>query len=325
MEFAGGGVPDTGEPMISSPSNGSTINLGTNEGSGVSKTITVKGKNLTGDLTVAVGTGLTISYGQALDASRVTIPMAQALLGAQVTIAYSGSGALADGSLLISHGNDVLSSVVVVVVVDEVQLTAIKLTGTQWGQTDFVPTANTDIQMKMKLTANAITGQDNQPGVANFLTCYTLQGTNKQYALAVSWPENTPTTCRFAPIVSASTPVYIDLPMTEAVLDNSILTFTHAGAFRFVPGGSGTGYSGTLAAVVAQVNPLTLGLYHTSGGVDQVFNRYDLTVYELKITDNGSVVRNYVPMRKAGVPGLYDTITGHFMSSKSSTDFVEIS
>ena len=43
MEFAGGGVPDTGEPMISSPSNGSTITLGTNGGSGVSKTITVKG------------------------------------------------------------------------------------------------------------------------------------------------------------------------------------------------------------------------------------------------------------------------------------------
>lgn len=115
MEFAGGGVPDTGEPMISSPSNGSTINLGTNEGSGVSKTITIKGKNLTGDLTVAVGTGLTISYGQSTGQSSVTIPMAQALLGAQVTIAYSGSGALNDGSLVISHDNAVLSSVVVVV------------------------------------------------------------------------------------------------------------------------------------------------------------------------------------------------------------------
>ena len=119
MEFAGGGIPDTGEPMISSPSNGSTINLGTNEGSGVSMTITIKGKNLTGDLTVAVGTGLTISYGQSTGQSSVTIPMAQALLGAQVTIAYSGSGALDDGSLVISHDNAVLSSVVVAVVAPE--------------------------------------------------------------------------------------------------------------------------------------------------------------------------------------------------------------
>ena len=119
MEFAGGGVPDTGEPMIVSPSNGSTLNLGDNSaGSGVSKTITVKGKNLTGDLTVAVGTGLTISYGQTLDGSSVTIPMAQALLGAQVTIAFSGSGSLEDGSLVISQGNDVLSVVVVVVVAE---------------------------------------------------------------------------------------------------------------------------------------------------------------------------------------------------------------
>lgn len=122
MEFAGGGVPDTGEPMIVSPSNGSTLNLGDNSaGSGVSKTITVKGKNLTGDLTVAVGTGLTISYGQSTGQSSVTIPMAQALLGAQVTISYSGSGALDDGSLVIRQGNDVLSSVVVVVVVVVVQ------------------------------------------------------------------------------------------------------------------------------------------------------------------------------------------------------------
>ena len=116
MEFAGGGVPDTGEPMISSPSNGSTINLDNSAGTGVSKTITIKGKHLTGDLTVAVGTGLEISYGQTLNSSSVTIPMAQALLGAQVTISFSGSGTLADGSLVISQGNDVLSVVVVVVV-----------------------------------------------------------------------------------------------------------------------------------------------------------------------------------------------------------------
>ena len=328
MEFAGGGVPDTGEPMISSPSNGSTINLGTNEGSGVSKTITIKGKNLTGDLTVAVGTGLTISYGQALDASRVTIPMAQALLGAQITIAYSGAGALNNGSLVISHDGSVLSSAAVVVEVAVVALTAIKLTGTQWGQTDFVPTVNTDIQMKLKFTSNSKTGK---AGTINpyFLTCYTLKGTNQQYAHAASWPRDNSfvdnTTFRFAPIVSASTPTWIDMPMASGLVDNSLLTFLHGGAFSFRSGENGQTYTGSLNAVVAQVNPLTLGLYHTSGGVDQIFDSFDLTVYELKITDNGTLVRNYVPVRRMGVPGLYDTITGHFMSSKSSTDFVEIS
>ena len=169
MEFAGGGVPDTGEPMITSPSNGTTINLGENSGSGVSKTITIKGKNLTGDLTVAVGTGLTISYGQSTGQSSVTIPMAQALLGAQVTIAYSSSGALDDGSLVISHGGSVLSSVVVVVVVAPVALTAIKLTGTQWLQTDYYPNAATEFEMELKLTANSYTNSLQSVGNGIFL------------------------------------------------------------------------------------------------------------------------------------------------------------
>jgi hypothetical protein len=167
MEFAGGGVPDTGEPMISSPSNGSTINLGTNAGSGVSKTITVKGKNLTGDLTVAVGTGLTISYGQVMDGSSVTIPMAQALLGAQVTIAYSGTGALDDGSLVISHGGSVLSSVVVVVVENWVEIDLTQNQVDAWidasGKWSSSTSSNTQICSmvdaeninKIKITANS--------------------------------------------------------------------------------------------------------------------------------------------------------------------------
>lgn len=115
IEFAGGGVP-AGTPAITKPS-GATLNLGENSGSGVSKTIEIKGRDLTGDLTVTVGTGLTISYGQTLDGSSVTIPLANALAGAMVTISYSGSGALDDGSLVISGGGASPKSVVVVVVV----------------------------------------------------------------------------------------------------------------------------------------------------------------------------------------------------------------
>lgn len=114
IEFAGGGVPDTGQPLISRPANGSSISLGKNMGSGVSKTITIKGKNLTGDLTVTASTGLSLTYGQSTGSS-VTIPLVDALLGVQVTVEYNTVGGLEDGSLLISHNNIVLSAVTVFV------------------------------------------------------------------------------------------------------------------------------------------------------------------------------------------------------------------
>jgi len=113
IEFSGGGVP-AGTPVITKPS-GTTLNLGTNDGSGVSQTIEIRGRSLTGDLTVTVGTGLTVTY-NGTTASSVTIPLANALAGAMVTVSYSGSGTLEDGSLVISGGGATPKSVVVVVV-----------------------------------------------------------------------------------------------------------------------------------------------------------------------------------------------------------------
>lgn len=125
----GGGVP-AGIPFISKP-NGTTINLGTNYGSGVSAQVEIKGRDLTGDLTVTAGTGLEVSYGQTLNASSVTIPLANALAGAMVTVSYGGSGALDDGSLVISGGGATPKSVVVVVVVvehwEEIDLSAVPI------------------------------------------------------------------------------------------------------------------------------------------------------------------------------------------------------
>ena len=317
MEFAGGGVPDTGEPMISSPSNGSTINLGTNEGSGVSKTITIKGKNLTGDLTVSVGSGLKLRYGQAIDASTVTIPVAQALLGAQVTISYTGSSALDDGSLVIRQGNDVLSSVVVVVVVP--QPIGVKLTGTQWLQTDYYPNANTEFELVCKFTDKGNTSLNN----GYFLTCANNSDTTEKFQIAFSqnkWQlwytaKNNP---------NAQLNFSASADQANFVLDNSVLSFVKGasnGTFKFVPGGDESKAKSVQTTLMnyTMQNPLRIGRGNT-----YFFELFELTIYELTITENGTAVRHYVPKNVNGVPGLYDTVTDTFISSETSTEVEEV-
>jgi endonuclease I len=85
----------TTTPVLTSPTNGSTINVGTNTGNGVSKSITVKGSNLTKSLTVSVaGTGFTVSP--------TSITAASANNGTTVTVTYNGTVASTTGTLTIS-------------------------------------------------------------------------------------------------------------------------------------------------------------------------------------------------------------------------------
>ena len=82
-------------PVISSPTNGSTINVGTNTGSGVSKTITVKGVYLTKSVTVSVtGTGFTVTP--------TTLTAAAVNAGTSVTVTYNGTATNATGRMTIS-------------------------------------------------------------------------------------------------------------------------------------------------------------------------------------------------------------------------------
>lgn len=117
LEFTGG-VPDTGEPMIITPSDESTINLGTNSEGGLTETIQIKGKNLEDDLTVGVsGTGLSLTYGQQTGQS-VTIPVGSSgKVSASIDIVFSGWGGT-NGSLDISSGNNLLSSATIVAASD---------------------------------------------------------------------------------------------------------------------------------------------------------------------------------------------------------------
>jgi len=91
-------------PKLIAPTDGSTVNVGTNEGSGVSTTIPVSGHNLTGDLTVSVsGTGFSVSP--------TTISAADANAGTSVTVTYNGTDPNATGTLTITSSNGEVSTV----------------------------------------------------------------------------------------------------------------------------------------------------------------------------------------------------------------------
>ena len=111
------------DPVISSPTNGSTINVGTNTGNGVSKSITVKGVYLTKSVTVAVtGTGFSVSP--------TTLTAAAVNNGATITVTYNGTATNATGRLTISSSE----------VSNNVTLTANYNPGGSGGETEVIET-----------------------------------------------------------------------------------------------------------------------------------------------------------------------------------------
>ena len=121
------GTPWTGsastDPVISSPQNGSTINVGTNTGSGVTKTITVKGVYLTQSVTVAVtGTGFSVTP--------TTLSAAAVNAGTSVTVTYNGTATNATGRMTITSSE----------VSNSVTLTATYNSGGSSGGTETIET-----------------------------------------------------------------------------------------------------------------------------------------------------------------------------------------
>lgn len=100
---AGGDVTPTDTPSLSSPTNNSTVNVGTHSGSGVSKTITVKGSHLTTALTASLsGTGFYFGSSGTQTSQTILANNANASSGWTLTVRYEGEDANATGTLTIS-------------------------------------------------------------------------------------------------------------------------------------------------------------------------------------------------------------------------------
>ena len=88
---------------LTAPVSGSTVNVGTNTGSGVSVPVTISGSNLTEDLTVSVS-------GNGFSVTPATVTADAANNGVSVTVTYNGTEANATGTLTISS-NEVNATV----------------------------------------------------------------------------------------------------------------------------------------------------------------------------------------------------------------------
>lgn len=314
IEFVGGGVP-AGTPVITKPS-GTTINLGENSGSGVSKQIEIKGRNLTGDLTATVGTGLTITY-NGTTGSSVTIPLVNAVAGAQVTIAYGGSGALDDGSLVISGGGTTPKSIVVVVV--EPLISAIKLTGSQWLKTDYYPNALTEFELECRFETNENSNSSSTDVGTVFLVSKTSN--SKFFYHQIAKAKITATNITIESLVENDVNnMVLYIPTASFFADHSVYKYevgTNNNTIKWIVNGSEVATKNISKKTTTMPNPLLIGY---AAHNDTIFSFFDLTIYRYTIKENGVNVRNYVPKIVGGVPGLYDTITDTFISSETSTE-----
>ena len=328
LEFEKGWMPDNGEAVIKSPSNGTTIDLGEIDQGSVSKTIIVRGWNLTGALSVAiVGTGLSMNYGQLTGQTSITIPQGAALTGAEVEIEYSGTDGIDDGGLVISQGNDVLSQVVVTAEASEVPLKAIKLLGEQAFITDWNLTTDTDVTMKVKFTANANSYDSSQTERWYFLS--EPYGDNASYPRYYLYLKEDGSNAKFVIQIKANQSVNVTIPSTKIETDESILTMLHTGAFSFVPGGNQTAYTASSKAIPSRSTPLVIGALTnyaspTTVVPNKAMNKFYMTIYEITISENNVVKRHYLPYKVHGIPGLFDEVTGHFMSSCTGVDVVPV-
>lgn len=350
LEFVGGGAAP-GTPAITKPS-GTSINLGENDGSGVSKTIEIKANSyITGDLTVGLAANSDLSFDTTnlpsgvtynSGAGTLTIDQLAAIQGVNITIVYSGSGsAEIQGGIIITGGGAQSKSVTVVVSLPApVALTAIKLTGSQWLETDYKPNEKTEFQLDVKINgfANTADGQIMWDCEMN-----TVADTDKIFRMYYA-------AAPISKIVFAN-----ETSIRNPARNNEIQSVSKdavngvRGLIKYDKGAvtttssSGVQSGGTFSCGSSSVetslkssgmeNYLKIGHGRTSNTALNSISPLEIYIYGLKIWENETygdenkvLVRDYVPATLNGVPGLYDnTGNGAFIrSAVSGVDVVPI-
>ena len=311
LEFVGGGGAADDTPKLTSPRKGATIDF---DGQSTA-TIVVKGRNLTSNLSVAVTGDFTVTAnGQSVS----TIAAADVTDGASLTLTLTKGNDFSSGSLELSSAD--LDEDVEVRIIDSsavVQLTGVKFTGTQWLETDYKANPKTEFILKCRLETNSITNVLDNVNRKNWILggndaqgCYELyhvsQGSNAPYNLAFSL--NT-------------------LGLTNSVNSNAnnMLADPLIIQYSKTAGKLTAGNDSTSVAAKTGNNTGNLRICcRLTNGEDICYSRFYMTIYEFSIIEDGVNVRHYIPMRRFGSPGLYDTVTGSFLTSKTNDPLVEV-
>ena len=317
LEFTGGGLP-AGVPQISKPTNGSTVNLATISGqSGATGTVAIKGRSLTAPLTVSVGNGFSLAYGQQ-SGSSVTIPAADAIIGCNVTVNATAYGT--EGTMMIVSQTDNIS-VAVDLTSDVIEdLEGVKLTGSQWLDTDYHTNPQTKIVMDCLFEKNSITENQSYSGTRGQQILNCRDSAESALILQVGKPAEQIAKAYSMQVwlqrgydVSAYNHFYEHIFGSEsAFCKRSILTIDAPNKYISFQGVSWA----TDAKTNTQTSTLSVGRSQYS---NMPFNQFDLTVYSLKLYDGGTLVRDYSPKRINGVVGMLDAVSGGFMTSGTQT------
>lgn len=206
-------------------------------------------------------------------------------------------------------------------------LTAVKLTGTQWLLTDYYPNANTEFEMVIKFTANENTQSASLQGWC-FLKCDNPTSDNK-FVLYNGLAGSSGTAIYgayqiFIALDSRTASIDMKTKRVEFEADQATLNYvigTTNGTLTF---NGGSIRSTTLVKKAStQLTPIQIG-NDASKGDNGIYKSFDLTIYRFTITENGNTVRNWLPKSLNGEAGLYDTINDTFITSQTDTPLVAI-
>lgn len=333
-KFYGGGGGAPGQPVLMKPDAGSTIVIsGVDNGySGnvldpKSVQVYIKARNITQPISVSVsGTGFSIEN------SVNQISAADALAGVNINVLFDGSANSQGGTLLLQStelGQAPRAFDLSVEYVTYEALSAVGLRGSQWMETDYIANTNTNIKMVAQFTPNANTRlSGTEPylfdsrvsGGGGVLSVYF--GNNGTGNDAGTYNLNVATD---GSVVKGS--YYQQLKYhTPNTPDSS---FCNKGTFLY--SGTSASFSGENITtkscnIVRQTRTADAGMVIGKKATDDGLpvNAFDVDIYGIEITEGNTAVRNFIPIKKDGVPGLYDTINGTFHPSASGTRLAEI-
>ena len=337
LEFTGGGAAP-GAPRLISPSQ-SQISNGIDIGNTTSGTSTyslnIKAKDLTQSLLVEWGSGSTgysfntsnlptgVTYDSGTGKLTITKEAACGINGVNIPVVYTGNDTdeNAEGTIGISSSSVDGINVAVTFVVNKVtyeDLAGVKLTGTQWMQTDYCPNENTEFEIDCRLFVNDRTSVAGDYG--KFVFRSSNAAGNNRYDMNFGNPADTATArynVIFHPDNGVASIAMLAYPYSEELLaDHLILKYTIGATNGTFSVNGGTEKTATAAKKTGTT------AFAAAIGYDimtqKAFGSYDIIIYRFTFKENGVNVRNYVPKMKGGVPGLYDTVTGAFISSETA-------
>lgn len=328
----GGGGPVTG-PIIRRPADGSTIDIGDTVSGSLSATVNIKGKNLTQALTVELsGTGYSFGTTQPTGVTRVstteltvTAAAANALNGVDVAVECTGSDSDENivGELGITSSENIsVECTLYANYVAYETLSAVKFTRQQYVDMGFLFGANSRIEIDMQVDGNLPASMDTNTQTGAFIST-AANGSPSQY-VSVNFGAS---------------------KQSDLVSNNQTLFFWIGKDTSLQPKITFADYSTVFDRSWLKINNVTkkaefqsletsiVGMTIDSGGNllfgsnstgARLFVVYDIILYEFKHYESGTLTHDYVPKKRNGVVGLYDTVTGNFTSSSTNVSLEAI-